>query len=570
MKHRILLLVFLLTAFLSFSGKADAAVLRMVPSQTDVTVGNIVNVQVAVDTSGKVINNAESVIQFPTDLLEVVSVDRTASIFSLWVENPSFSNIVGQVTFNGGVPNPGFQGSRGNIVSIVFRAKKSGTASVIFSNSAIRENDGLGTDILTGTADSKITIRSSQTQPATDSGFVITSSSHPSQNSWYNKNYVEVSWALSKNAVAVKTLLSESSSAEPRVYYDSPITNKIIQDVEDGIWYFHAQYLAEGAWSKTQRYKLQIDTANPTDLTVRSEKNGAGKVTLLMKANDSLSGIDHFTVAIGSEKPIVVQPNARVDTAGVVQYNVSEETSVDVPFTRAGEHTLTVSAFDKAGNKTETTVPIVVDSIPELSIDSYPTTRKVNESIEISGTAPYPFVSLRVSLKDSDDVVHIFKLKANSYSKFDFISQPIATEGTYTLQVDMLGDSDEVLLTSQEVAVSVKTPLLLQIGSYTIGLMKVLIPAIILLLLFSFITLYGWLKLFKLYRGVRKESREAEQVSNKAFKVLREGVDRHIAQLKKTKRKLTDEEMEFLQEFSEKLEEADKIVTKEIRDISEL
>jgi len=164
----------------------------------------------------------------------------------------------------------------------------------------------------------------------------------------------------------------------------------------------------------------------------------------------------------------------------------------------------------------------------------------------------------------------VYKIKSDSYSEFNFISKPIPTEGSYTLWVDMLRDDEEVVLSSQEVAIYVETPLLLQIGSYTIGLMKVLIPAALLLILFLLILLYGWIKFFSLYRRVKKESREAELVSNRSFKVLRRGVDRHIAKLKKANRKLTAEEMEFLQEFSDKLEEAEEVVTKEIRDITDL
>jgi len=143
-------------------------------------------------------------------------------------------------------------------------------------------------------------------------------------------------------------------------------------------------------------------------------------------------------------------------------------------------------------------------------------------------------------------------------------------EGEYILWIDILKNNEEVNFSSEKVKIIVEKPLLLQIGSYTIGLMKVLIPAVILLILFLLITLYGWLKVFRLYRRVRKEGREAEQVSGRAFKVLRKGVDRHIARLKKVKRQLTDEEREFLQAFSEKLEEVEEIVTKEIRDISRL
>ena len=100
MRNKIFVVVFLFITFFAFSEQADAAALRMKPSQAEVTVGNIVRIQVAVDTQGKVINNTESVVQFPTDLLEVVSLDSASSIFSLWVENPSFSNTTGQVTFN--------------------------------------------------------------------------------------------------------------------------------------------------------------------------------------------------------------------------------------------------------------------------------------------------------------------------------------------------------------------------------------------------------------------------------------------------------------------------------------
>ncbi|PCI28748.1 hypothetical protein COB55_03485 [Candidatus Wolfebacteria bacterium] len=558
MRNKIFVSVFLLFAFFAVAENADAAVLRMGPTQTDVTVGNIVKVQVSVDTLGRVINNAESAIQFPTDLLEVVLIDSTSSIFSLWVENPSFSNATGLVTFNGGVPNPGFQGTGGKVISVVFRAKKEGTASVVFSNSAVRENDGLGTDILSGKIGSEITIRSARTEPVTDSLFVLTSSSHPNQNVWYSEDDIEMSWTLPRAATAIKTLLGAYPDSEPTVYYDTPITAKSIPNMEDGVWYFHVQYFDGGAKSKTQHYRLKIDTTDPTDLSVTSGKDNTGKVTLHMKASDSLSGIDHFTVEVNSGKPIVVTAD------------VSGEASVEVPFTRKGEHGVTVSAFDKAGNNIETDLTVIADYVPELRIDEYPATVMVNESIEMSGTAPYPDALLRVSMRDDNNVVQVYKLKSNSYSEFDFISQAVSNEGSYTLWVDMLKDNGDIILTSQRVVTLVETPLLLRIGSYTIGLMKVLIPATILLILFLLLLLYGWFKFFALYRRVKKESREAEEVSARTFKVLRRGVDRHIKKLKKAKRKLTKEEAAFLKEFSEKLEEGEKVVKKEIQDISKL
>lgn len=558
LSQKIFVPVFLLITFFALVERADASVLRMRPSQAEVTVGNIVNVQVTVDTLGKVINNAESVIQFPTDLLEVVSINNSSSIFSLWVENPSFSNATGQASFNGGVPNPGFQGAGGNIVSIVFRTKKIGTASVIFLNSAIRENDGLGTDILTGKIGSEITIKSAPIQPVLDSGFVLTSSSHPNQSAWYSKDDVDMSWTLPNNATAVRTLLNTQRDSEPTVYYAGRVTQKNISNVADGTWYFHANYLADGVWSRAQHYRIQIDTVNPTDLSVRSEEDEAGKVTLHMKAGDSLSGIDRYRVVVDSENPISVKSD------------VNGEASVEVPFYRPGEHTVVVTVFDKAGNTAETKIIILTDDVSELRIDSYPATIKVNESIEISGTAPHSQASLRVSLRDSNDVIQTYKIKSNSYSKFNFTSQPIPTEGNYTLWVDMLRDNEEISLSSQRVVISVKTPLLLQIGSYTIGLMKVLIPAAILLILFLLILLYGWLKFFALYRKVRKEGREAEITLGKSFDILRKDLREHVLKLRKVEanRKLTSEEIEFLEQFGEELTDAENVIEKEVKDIS--
>ncbi len=142
--------VLLLIVFSLFFGKvAHAATLSLMPTSSSISVGNIVSIKVVVNTSGKYINNGEASIQFPTDLLEVVSISKNSSIFSLWVEEPSFSNYNGKISFNGGVPTPGFIGSNGTIASVTFKAKKAGTASVIFGDAAIRENDGFGTDILT-------------------------------------------------------------------------------------------------------------------------------------------------------------------------------------------------------------------------------------------------------------------------------------------------------------------------------------------------------------------------------------------------------------------------------------
>jgi hypothetical protein len=98
----------------------------------------------------KAINAAQGTINFPSEYLEVIGTKSDInSIVDLWVQKPSFSNVgdVGNVRFGGVILNPGFSGTNGKIMGIIFRVKKEGAADLVFGESAILANDGLGTNI---------------------------------------------------------------------------------------------------------------------------------------------------------------------------------------------------------------------------------------------------------------------------------------------------------------------------------------------------------------------------------------------------------------------------------------
>lgn len=106
-----------------------------------------ISVDVLVDTKDIAVNNAEMVLRFPNDLLEIVSTSASDSVFSLWVGAPKYSNETGTLSFTAGIPTPGFIGDAGKILNIVFRVKGSGRASLTFSSVIIRANDGYGSNI---------------------------------------------------------------------------------------------------------------------------------------------------------------------------------------------------------------------------------------------------------------------------------------------------------------------------------------------------------------------------------------------------------------------------------------
>jgi len=146
----------LIFIFLFFSVQiAQATSLYFSPSAGMFNVGDIFSVSVLVDTQDQAINFSEATINFPSQFLEVVSVSKTKSIFSLWIEEPNFSNTTGTISFGGGLFTPGFSGLAGKIIEIVFRVKKQGSATLAFSSAVVRADDGYGTDILKMTDQAK-------------------------------------------------------------------------------------------------------------------------------------------------------------------------------------------------------------------------------------------------------------------------------------------------------------------------------------------------------------------------------------------------------------------------------
>jgi hypothetical protein len=153
MKHKTFLIsalfcVILFSAFFSAPLKASAATLYITPSSGAYRVGDLFSMLINVNTSGKAINAASGQLNFDNSKFEVSSMGYSSSIFTLWTQEPTFSNAAGSVTFSGGLPNPGFTGPSGAILRVTFKPKAQGQATVNFVSGSVLANDGKGTNIL--------------------------------------------------------------------------------------------------------------------------------------------------------------------------------------------------------------------------------------------------------------------------------------------------------------------------------------------------------------------------------------------------------------------------------------
>ena len=142
------LLVFILAVLSVSALHAEAANFIFSPSSGSYRQGENFTVSALLNTDQSA-NAVYGIIEYPTKYISVISVNYTNSIVDLWVRKPSLSNFgdSGNVTFEGVILNPGFTGSGGKIVNIVFRIKEQGSASAKITDFAILANDGLGTNI---------------------------------------------------------------------------------------------------------------------------------------------------------------------------------------------------------------------------------------------------------------------------------------------------------------------------------------------------------------------------------------------------------------------------------------
>jgi len=138
--------VIILFAFWRYNKVREAEIVLEVPKT--VKINQEIDVPLKINTAGQSINAAEVYLKFDPTELEVISLSKDSSFFTLWIKDqPVFSNEKGEISFAGGVPNPGFKGV-GQIGGIKMKAKRVGTLTIEFDKkSRALLNDGSGTAI---------------------------------------------------------------------------------------------------------------------------------------------------------------------------------------------------------------------------------------------------------------------------------------------------------------------------------------------------------------------------------------------------------------------------------------
>jgi hypothetical protein len=292
---------------------AQRASLYFSPSSGTYTVGNTFLVQVKVNSGGMAINAADGTIIFDPDKLEVVRISKEDSIFTLWVQEPTFSNSLGTINFAGGKPSPGFIGAAGTIFNIYFRGKTSGTTNLTFASGSVLADDGKGTNIL-GSLGSGVynlvakeikTVPPGEITPQPTAGPpkapIVSSPDCPDENKWCSNNSPRLEWKLPQDVIAISYAIDKNPITNPKEIFE-PISS-VSYTLEDGIWYFHINFKNQYGWGALTHRKLMIDTKPPLpfEIEVKMEDPTDPQPVLFFETKDELSGIEYYELTIGLE-----------------------------------------------------------------------------------------------------------------------------------------------------------------------------------------------------------------------------------------------------------------------------
>lgn len=557
--------------FVLGAGYANAATLSLSPNTGVYQSGTTFTVRVVVNTAGQSVNASDATIRFNPSELSVVSANRTGSIFNLWVTEPTFSNTAGTVTFSGGLPS-GYNGAAGTVINITFRVLGSGTARVQFGDGSVLANDGRGTNVLTSMNGGSYTLQAASAAPSpevieyvapanTPAAPVITSDTHPSQTAWYKTKSAVLRWTVPAGVTEVRTLLDSNPSSVPTRVYETPISTITLNDLDEGVSYFHLQFRNADGWGRVAHYRLAVDSNPPTGFSITHPDDAdltSPQQALKASMEDDISATKRYMVRINATEPFEY-----IDETG--------EGLIALPQLEPGYYTVIVEVFDEAGNSAIATHSFTILSFDRPTFVEYPS--EVNEQVipVLRGrTRPESIVTVRVEKIGATATE--YEVKSDAEGLFTFIPEARFTQGVYELSavaVDQYGAMSE---RSDVIRIAVQQPGFLRVGTLLINVMSVLIPliALTLLMVISFVFILRRLRLFK--RTVDRESTEALNIMTREFAALQSVVREQEALLQSSRKtgKLTKAEADMIEQFDKALQSSQRAVEKEIRDVTNL
>lgn len=307
---------------------------------------------VIVDTGDESINAVQVELVFDPEAVLIKSLNTDASACSYVIEN-TIDQKAGRARLNCVVLHPEVGRQSIKIAEAIVHPKHKGTFSLSFDpeETKVLANDGLGTNVLRmAQAGSYRVDDFDLSEPSSDKTtngrtFVVFSPSHPNESRWYNSRTARFVWRGKPEAV-YSYAFDTSPDTVPSKNHTTQGSKIEIPIPGDGIFYFHLQLAGGGPIA---HYRVQTDLTPPSIVSMKlsSDKIVVGDVVRFsFDAEDAASG---------------VQRNYYVDLGNHLFLPVGSE--LFIPFLEDGDQNVTLRVYDDAGNYTERSDTVHVNSM---------------------------------------------------------------------------------------------------------------------------------------------------------------------------------------------------------------
>ena len=469
---------------------AHAASLFWIPASGEFGMGSKIITDLKIESTDVGINAAQATIRFPKDILQVESIEKTSSAFTFWLEEPSFSNTDGVISFVGGTPY-GISGASIEVLKVTFVAKGSGSAPVTITDGAVTASDGSGTNVLAKTNDATFTISPTKVIapaivlppvqitrepiPATTNpvkpGLKVPL--YPDSTVWYNAtNIFTAHWDLPRDISAVSTALNKQPNFSPS-QSEGLFDNKTFPALNDGIWYLHLRFRNDLGWGETTHYRIAVDTQSPLGFTITSTENESTDnptPTLSFKTSDALSGVREYQVRIDANDWVVVP---------VKNHKGSYKLTALAP----GKHTITVKAVDEATNSIENSISFETIALPSPVI-SFVTEQIFSDEqkgVTLRGTG-LPETVILLSFKRGENLIKDTAIAVDAQGNWEFTISDVLRNGDYVAIVQNRDKRGALSLPVTSKTIKVLEKPIFQLGAISLGKNGVIVGLFIILL----------------------------------------------------------------------------------------
>lgn len=336
-KIKFLLVTAGLLLFFGVKAEAKAASLYFSPASGTYSAGQTFSVSVFVSSPDQAMNAASGSITVSSETIVITGISK-GGIVSFWPKEPSFS--AGSARFDAVITN-GYTGGGGKILTLSVRALKTGTGTIRFSSGSVLAHDGKGTNITSGLGSATFTIK--EPEPALPPAPTISSPSHPDSTIWYPTNNITFTWTLPSGTDGVSYVADGDPKTEPDTTPEPIAAQAELEDAQNGVGFFHIRFKNKKGWGSTSHFPYNIDTLPPEPFTIsfpQGSQTYCPRPDIFFETKDLQSGMDHYEVSVDKEDPITVGMEV-----------LSEKNPFLGPAGKFGDHTIAVTAVDKAGNE---------------------------------------------------------------------------------------------------------------------------------------------------------------------------------------------------------------------------